>query len=183
MTTKSLFDELVRVVVDSSVSSAWSTAVGEWTVVELEDDPARGGVCVCGKTGLAKLFTISNERNGSFLHPIGSVCVNQFGRTDLDRQVDLLTGLLALRNAIHARQYITLTSEYFSRAMLEYLYSEGAFTPDRWNNGDGEYDYEFLRKMFNKRDKDAISSAQVRKINALLRNKVFPFVLADERLR
>lgn len=182
MTTES-FDELVRVVIASSVSDKWESAVREWAVTELEEDPAANGVCVCGQTGLVKLFTIANESNGTSLRPIGSVCVNQFGLQDLNRQITLFTDLLKLRTCIREHENITLTSGYFSRAILEYLYVEGAFHPDQWNNGDGENDYTFLLKMFNKRDKEAISPKQGWKIVALLRDKVLPFVLADERLR
>lgn len=178
MTTES-FKALVRVVLASSVSNTWDTAVLEWTVVDLEEDPSGHGVCVCGQPNLVQIFTIRNVHNGSHLHPIGSVCVHQFGRKDLDRQVDLFGELHTLRKAILAGQ-VALTSKYFSRALLEHLYSEGAFTPDQWNHYDGENDYDFLRDMFNKRNKDAITSAQQRKINVLLRNKVFPVVLADD---
>jgi len=177
------FDALVRVVVASSVSNSWNAAVGEWTVIELEEDPAGRGVCICGQTGLVKLFTIRNDQNDSLLFPIGSVCVNQFGRTDLDRQVNLFGDLLTLRNAIRAQEDVTLTSSYFSRAVLDYLYTEGAFTPDQWNRGEGENDYDFLLKMFNKRNKDSLSRPQQWKITMLLQQKVLPFVLADQRLK
>lgn len=182
MTTES-FRTLVRAVVASSASDTWATAVGEWTVVELEEDPSGEGECVCGQTHLVKLFTIRNKHNGATLYPIGSKCVQLFGRSDLDRQISLLSGLLGLRSAIQERQDITLTSRYFTRAMLEDLYSEGAFVPDQWNGNDGWNDYDFLLQMFNKRDKDAISTKQQRKIAVLLNKKIFPFVLADERLR
>lgn len=181
MTTGS-FEALVSAVVAASVSNAWTTAVGEWEVIQLEEDPTGQGVCVCGQNHLVKLFTIRNSRNGALLYPIGSTCVNQFGVVELDRQVNLLSGLLSLRAAIRERRQITLTSEYFSRAVIEYLFDEGAFTPDQWNYFDGERDYEFLLKMFNKRNKDDISRAQNAKIYMLLTKKVFPFIDADKRL-
>jgi len=182
MTAES-FDALVRAVVASSVSDTWSTAVLEWNVVELEEDPTGQGVCVCGQLNLVKMFTIRNHSNGSTLFPIGSVCVNQFGRDDLNQQVVVFGTLLALRKAILAQQDVTLTSEYFSRAVLEWLYNEGAFTPDQWNQNNGWNDREFLLTMFNKRDKDAISVPQKRKISMLLHRKVFPFIQDDERLK
>lgn len=182
MTTES-FDALVGAVVASSVSGSWAAAVLEWDVTELEEDPAGEGICVCGQTGLVKLFTIRNRHNGAELYPIGSVCVNQFGVEVLDRQVSVFSQLLALRTAIRANENVTLTSEYFSRAVLEHLYFSDAFTPDQWNGGDGENDYEFLTKMFNKRNKDDITAPQRRKISALLNQKVLPFIAAHERLR
>lgn len=182
MTTGS-FDALVAGVLASSVSNTWSVAVTEWEVVQLEEDPTGRGVCVCGQNNLVKLFTIRNAANGFNLYPIGSTCVNQFGVAELDSQVNLLSDLLALRLAVRERRPIALTSEYFSRAMLEYFLDEGVFTPDGWNFGDGERDHEFLRKMFNKRNKEDISQKQSAKIYMLLTKKVLPFVLADSRLQ
>jgi hypothetical protein len=167
------------VVLASSVSRDWESAVLEWTVIDINEDPSGQGVCVCSHPELLHLFTIENEHNGSQLHPIGSSCVKKFRRKDLDRQVGLLSQLFTLRNAIESQQAITLTNEYFSRALLKHLDAEGAFTPDHYNKGYGGQDYDFLVKMFNKRDKDAITPPQEWKINALLRNKVYPFILAN----
>lgn len=181
--TTSNFQALAQAVLASSVSRQWGGAVLEWTVVGLEEDPTGQGVCVCGQSNLVKLFTIRNQRNGLFLSPIGSNCVNQFEREDLDLQVDQLLKLRTLRTAILVEpQNITLAAPYFSRSMLEHLYIRGAFPPDQWNHHNGDNDYDFLRKMFNKKDKDGISPAQRRKIYQLLHRKVFPFVLNDERL-
>jgi len=182
MTTGS-FEALTEAVIASSVSDGWATAVREWDVVLLEENPAGDGVCVCGQNNLVKLFTIENSKNNSTLYPIGSTCVNQFGRADLDRKVDLFIDLHKLRLAHRENRPITLTSEYFSRAMLEYFYFEDVFDGDQWNNGDGERDYEFLLKMFNKRIKEDITTRQQSKIFMLLRHKVLPFVEADTRLR
>lgn len=177
------FDMLVQAVTNLSTSAAWALAVNEWDVTQLEEKPAGTGICVCGQTGLVKLFTIRNRLYGSELHPIGSVCVNKFGRDDLDRQIDLFSDLHALRKVILDGGQVSLTSEFFSRAMLEHFYFSDVFTPDQWNGGDGERDYEFLAKMFNKRIKDSITNAQHRKIYMLLQNKVIPSVLGDDRLR
>lgn len=181
MTTAS-FDALATAVVGESEASDWASAVLEWQMVGVEHDPEARGVCVCGQTGLAHLFTIRNQHNDAWLYPIGSTCINQFGRADLDRDVDVLPGLLGLREALRTQQRVDLTADHFSRAMLAYLYEEGAFPPDRWNGGDGRNDYEFLLKMFNKRNKDEITHPQRRKISALLNGRVFPFVRSDERL-
>ena len=52
---------------------------------------------------------------------------------------------------------------------------EGAFhTP--YNQYDGEEDYEFMLKMFNKRDKSTISVKQDKKIKAILLNSIKPFL-------
>lgn len=170
------FQTLVRAVIDASVANDWGTAVTEWEVTDVDEDPAGRGICVCGQPNLVQLFTIENQRNRAILHPIGSHCVHQFERTDLNRQVDVLSKLLLLRAADRDRKKITLTAEYFSRALLEYFADEGVFTPDRWNENNGENDYDFLIQMFNKHDKDSITLPQQRKIYMLLRNKVLPFV-------
>lgn len=170
------FAALAQAVIASSVGSHWSSAVLEWEVTDVDHDPRRRGVCVCGQTGLADLFTISNLRNGAVLHPIGSTCVNQFGRADLDRQVNVLGDLLRLRLALEAGDGVDLSSRFFSRALLAYLRDAGVFTPDQWNHGNGDRDYDFLLEMFNKRNKEEITRRQHAKITALLRTKVFPFV-------
>lgn len=175
------FAALQDAVVRESVATRWADAVMEWEVVGVEYDHAQGGVCVCGKTELVELFTIVNQRNGARLFPIGSVCVNKFGRSDLDQEVNVLKRFLHLREAITTHEWIELTSEYFSRALIRDLYDQGAFPPNQWNGGDGWGDCDFLLKMFNKHDKEAITAAQNRKIRALL-GTIKTFVLADERL-
>ena len=70
---------------------------------------------------------------------------------------------------------MSLASELFSRKLLRWLYEEGAFDTE-YNDYDGEDDYEFMLKMFNKRDKDSISLKQDKKIKALLLNAIKPFL-------
>lgn len=178
MTTES-FRRLTSAVIAASVANDWAAAVLEWDVTELEEDPTGSGECVCGQQELVLLFTITDKRNGAKLYPIGSTCVQKFGRTDLNRQVALYSDLLRLRAAILNKTRITLTSDYFSRAIIEYLNDEGAFTPDQWNADGG---YAFMLNMFNKRTKNAITGPQLAKITALLNRKLIPFVLADESL-
>ena len=182
MSTDSL-ETLRRVVVAASDSTSWSSAVQEWVVTDLQEHPSGDGVCVCGQLHLVKLFTITNTVTSATLFPIGSVCVNQFGREDLDSDMRLLTDFLRLRTAIDTGARIRLTLDFFTRNMLEDLWYRDVFTPDQWNGGDGDNDYEFLRDMFNKRDKASITIGQRKKITALLLKKVIPAVRADERLR
>ena len=183
MTATGYFVELKKVIEQASVSNAFYAAVHEWAVSDVEDDPQLQGVCVCGKTGLGKLFTIRNDHNEVELFPIGSHCVKHFGREDLNNEVTLLTGLLELRNAIIAKETITLESGHFTRAMFPYFLKLDAFPPNYFNGGDGSEDSAFLLKMFNKRKKDDISTAQRKKIWTLINKKVLPAVLADERLK
>lgn len=182
MTTDS-FRSLVSAVVASSQAGSWRAAVQEWVVTDVEDDPDQQGICVCGQTGLGQLFTIKNRLNGAELFPIGSVCVNKFEQADLDRQVTVFAELLTLRKAIREGKTISLTSEFFSRALLEYFFHQDVFQPNQWNGQDAENDYEFLVDMFNKRDKDAISTKRKAKIYMLLKTTVLPFVEAGDASR
>lgn len=174
--TADSFETLKRVVESESVADDFFNAVLEWNVVELEEHPTGEGECVCGQQNLVKMFTIRNHRNGAVLFPIGSHCVNHFGREDLNLQVTVFSNLFALRKSILAGERIALTSEYFSRAVLKWLLDEGAFPADKWNGYDGENDYLFLIDMFNKRKKDELSGKQQGKIYQLLKLKVIPFV-------
>ena len=176
------YETLTREIVARSVATTFGSAVTEWEVVALEEDGTASGVCVCGQPNLIKLFTIKNRLNDATLHPIGSVCINKFGREDLDRQVDLIGALYTLRAAVLDGRDVPLTSEYFSRAMLEYFHFRDVFTPDHWNGGHGDNDYEFLTKMFNKHDKTSITKPQQKKIYMLLTRKVFPFVVDNDLL-
>ncbi|MHA7177956.1 hypothetical protein ACX80D_15025 [Arthrobacter sp. Sr24] len=174
--TSDSFETLKRVVESESVAGEFFRAVLEWNVVELEEHPTGEGACVCGQQNLVKMFTIRNHKNGSELFPIGSHCVNHFGREDLNLQVTVFSDLFSLRKSILAGERITLTSEYFSRAVLKWLLDEGAFPADQWNYGNGENDYQFLLDMFNKRNKDELSRKQEAKIYQMLKYKVVPFV-------
>ena len=129
------FQALRRAVVNASVADRWKAAVLEWEVTSVEEHPDSEGECVCGQTNLLWMYTITNETSGAELFPIGSTCVNHFERTDLSQQVTVFRKLVHLRTAIREGQQITLTTDYFSRAVLDHLYDAGAFPPrsiQRW---------------------------------------------------
>ncbi len=181
MTTEKL-RSLMGAVVAGSFASTWDQAVFEWDVTDVDEDPTSSNMCVCGQPDLVLLYTIRNRYTGAVLFPIGSTCVNHFGRRDLNQQIAVLKGLLRLRGAIEARQPIVIEAPLFSKAMLNDLYEQGAFTPDQWNYQDGSNDLAFLLRMFNKRDRAAISGGQRRKAQAIIMQKIVPFVLNDPRL-
>lgn len=58
---------------------------------------------------------------------------------------------------------------------MRWLHEEGAFDT-KYNQYDGEEDYNFMLKMFNKRDKASITINQDKKIKAILLNSVRPFL-------
>lgn len=181
--SSSNFESLRAAVLNASERPDWSHAVHEWEVVGLEEDPAGHGICICGQLNLVKLFTIKNMRTGVELFPIGSSCINLFDRPELDYSASVLADFAKISQSLRKSKAIALDTEHFSRALLEYLHSEGAFTPDQYNGFDGESDLDFMLTMFNKRIKEDITQAQQRKIYMVLRNKVFPFVLNDQRIR
>ncbi|MCI1017359.1 hypothetical protein HWD99_01840 [Microbacterium sp. C5A9] len=182
MGTTANFQVLRHAVIDASVADRWKTALLEWEVISVEEHPTSEGECVCGQTNLLWMYTIANDANGRTLFPIGSTCVNHFGRTDLNRQITVFRKLLLVRDAAKSGSPITMDTNFFSRAALSFLYEEGVFTPDAYNFGDGWNDYDFLLKMFGVRDKDAITSKQRWKIRKLIDLKITPFVLTDSRL-
>ena len=82
--------------------------------------------------------------------------------------------LFHLLHAIESREYITLTSDYFSRNLLWYLYEEGAFHPNQHNQYQPKKDYDFMLQMFNRHGPG--SSMQDSKINAIIIYSIKPFL-------
>lgn len=176
------FENLKREVESRSVAHHFSRAVLEWDVVELEENPQQDGACVCGQQNLKLMFTIHNRVNDADIYPIGSQCVHHFERKDLNERVSVLSTALKLRKSFLNGENVTVTSEYFTKALLGWLQDEGAFGPDQYNGQDPEGDHSFLIKMFNKRDKSTISRPQNSKAHMLLTRKVRPFVQGHESL-
>ena len=170
------YENLIKRVIDLSESNVWERAVQEWEIFDCEIDDAMTEACVCGKEHLRYLFTIRNTENGNELYPIGSTCINKFEREDLDYEVSVYEDMFRLIRAVENNEYIELTSEYFSRKLLGYLLDNDAFEPNKYNDFDGENDYNFMLQMFNKRNKDEIYDSRQRKINAIIANSILPFV-------
>ena len=59
--------------------------------------------------------------------------------------------------------------------LIKYFFDEGVYNCE-FNKYDGQNDYEFLIKMFNKKNKDSISKNQQRKINAIIINQIIPYL-------
>lgn len=176
------FETLKRVIEQNSVAADFSEAVHEWAVVAVEEHPDSEGECVCGQQNLLYMYTIKNGENQSTLTYIGSQCVHHFERQDLNTQVSVFGRLLALKRAIGEGEKITLTSDYFSRDVLDWLLAEGAFN-SQYNGNKGDGDYDFFLKMFRKRKKEDISDAQNRKIWVILNFQVKPFIQNHPALR
>lgn len=170
------FINLQNAVINSSEAAIWKNAVLEWDIADCEEDEELASSCICGKEELRYLFTIQNKMNGNILYPIGSSCIKKFSRSDLNEYASVNEQLFRLLHAIEKNNFILLSSDYFSRKLLAYLYFNGAFRPTVYNNYNSEKDYEFLLKMFNKRDKDSITRAQTGKISAIFLNSIKPFL-------
>lgn len=166
-------------VIHCSESDNWQEAVVEWDIDDCEEDPSCSSECVCGKENIKYLYTIRNRYTGKILYPIGSSCINKFDRGDLREVTSLIESQFKLLHAVEEGRYLSLSAELFSRKLLRWLYDEGAFNT-AYNGYDGEEDYEFMLKMFNKRDKASISINQDKKIKAILLNSIKPFL--QERL-
>ena len=175
----SYYRNLMMTVIRCSESDNWQDAVEEWDIDDCEEDLSCSSECVCGKENIKYLYTIRNRYNGRILFPIGSSCINKFERSDLREVTSLIESQFKLLHAVESGRYLSLSTELFSRKLLRWLYEEGAFDTE-YNHYDGEGDYEFMLKMFNKRDKDSISYNQDKKIKAILLKSVKPFL--QERL-
>ena len=116
-----------------------------------------------------------NILNGNKLFPIGSSCIKKFNRTDFNEEISLTESMFKLLHAVEDNRYISLSSDLFSRKLLKWLYEQEAFDT-QYNNFNGDEDYDFMLKMFNKRDKSSITIKQDKKIKAILLNSIKPFL-------
>lgn len=167
------YQNLKASVLRYSDSSDWQSAVSEWEIEDVKEDETLTESCVCGKEHLRYLFTIKNTINGNSLYPIGSSCIRKFNRPELDDEVAVKEQLFKLLHAIESNCFITLSSQFFSRKLLRYLYDNGAFKPTPYNYYSPYNDYQFLLDMFNKRNR---SEQQDRKAKAIILNSIKPYL-------
>lgn len=156
----------------------------EWDIIDCEEDDELESSCICGKENLRYLFAIENCITRKVLYPIGSSCIKKFNRKDLNEQASISEQLFKLLHAVESGEYISLSTEFFSRKLLAYLYEDGAFTDNEYNNYDAEEDYYFMLDMFNKRNKDQITPRQHRKIRAIIVASIRPYLKGklDEKM-
>ena len=169
---------------ENSEADNWDDAVDEWRITDWREDESQAYECICGKENIKYLYKIENIINGKILYPIGSSCIRKFKRQDMNDEVSIHEQSFKLLHAVEENRYLSLSTEFFSRKLLLWLYNEGAFSDNEYNNFNGENDYEFLLKMFNKRDKDSITDKQDKKIKAILLNSIKPFLkeMLDNRI-
>ncbi|WP_430596039.1 hypothetical protein [Streptococcus gallolyticus] len=164
---------LIKDVMDNSDSNDWDSAVTEWEISDVEENELLEESCICGKEHLRYLFTIENQLNGNVLYPIGSSCIKKFERDDLKYEVDVKEQLFKLLHAVEDNEFLQLSSEFFSRKLLRYLFEVGAFKATKWNNFEPEKDYEFMIDMFNKRNR---TENQNKKAVAIILTSIKPFL-------
>lgn len=167
---------LGKVLSNSERDNSWESAVLEWEIEDWDEDPNMETSCLCGKENIRYLFSIKNKYNNNVLDPIGSSCIKKFKRSDLDTKTTIYEKLFKLYHAIEENEYIELSSELFSRNLLAHLNQEKVFD-SAYNSYNGNKDYEFILKMFNKRNTP--TKNQVKKIRAIIINQIKPY-LSDQ---
>lgn len=87
--------------------------------------------------------------------------------------MDVKEQLFKLLHAVEDNEFLQLSSEFFSRKLLRYLFEVGAFKATKWNNFEPEKDYEFMIDMFNKRNR---TENQNKKAVAIILTSIKPFL-------
>lgn len=168
---------LLEVVIKKSINKSWESAVSEWEIYDVLEDVQSSSTCVCGKENIRYLFTIRNFKNGHAIYPIGSSCIKKFNREDLNEVTSINEKLFKLFHAVHNNEFLTLNSRYFSKKLLMYLFDQGAFISNKYNDFNGENDFNFMIKMFNKRTEP--TDKQSRKIRAIIVGSLKPYLLKE----
>ena len=176
--TSVYYENLIKRVLEHSVSNEWSIAVSEWKMIDVEEDSWCESQCVCGKENIRYLFTIKNIYNNNKINPIGSRCIKRFNVKELSELVSLKESLFKLLHAVEENKFIEFSSELFSRKLLKHLYDLGAFMATEYNDYEPYNDYEFLLKMFNKSEAKR-TEKQKKKAIAIVLSSIKPFLKAE----
>ena len=121
------------------------------------------------------LYTIQNSQNGEILSPVGSHCIEKFGREELTNRVrnteSLFRHISPLLQAVREHRAISLAD--LSDKLLRKLYDDDAFPPNQYNHNNGHDDYDFLLKM---RRRLTITEKQQQKISCIIRYSIRPYL-------
>lgn len=93
--------------------------------------------------------------------------IKKFHNKALSSDVDVYKKLFKLYEAIRKREFIVIGPKHFSRKLLLYFLEQDVID---------ESGYDFLLKMFNKRDKGCITDRQQKYIDGLIGFKVKPYL-------
>lgn len=170
--------KLIDAIVTNSEAENWDDAVTEWDVCdEITEDWTGMSQCVCGQSDIRYLYRIRNHVTGHELYPIGSCCIEKFGRTELNRDAETLRKLILIRHAVENNETVTVNKKYFSRHFISYLYEHNAFRDSPRNFNDAEFDYKLLTKAFNSR---SISENEANRVREIIDTYVIPFAFDQE---
>ena len=176
MCDNSYVSNLIATVMDCSEADDWESAKHEWYVSDCIVDEALSGTCVCGKEGLRYLYSLTNEKTGSVLYPIGSSCIKKFERNDLDDDTSCWQQALRLMDEaarLGRRGIVEIDSGFYSRKLIWFMYEEDVFKPSKYNDGQPYADYLFMLDMFNSK---GFTEKQRRKCNTLIKLYVYPWL-------
>lgn len=165
--------QLKKIVIDNSTTNDWASARNEWEVIPgVREDQDVNTTCICSHPNLRYIYAIRNTKNGNILTPIGDICIHQFDSNTMTNDASNYLALYKLCQAADANENITLSTKYFSRKLLLYLYDNNAFQPSKFNSYNPWNDYNFMLHMFNKRS--PLSPAQKKKVSVLIKYNIIP---------
>ncbi|WP_342275592.1 hypothetical protein [Spiroplasma endosymbiont of Cantharis lateralis] len=170
-------DNFINHILFNSESNEWTDAVIEWEILDWEEDINMDSSCICGKENIKYLFKIKNIKNGIILFPIGSRCIEKFEREDLNEIISEKEALFKLLEKVKNNEFLTLKDSGFNRKLLRYFYDKNVFKANKYNDNDPEKDYNFLVKMFNKRNPP--TDKQASKIRGLITYTIRPFLIFE----
>lgn len=168
---------LKRQVLDNSDSDNWDEAILEWRIGKIEIDNDKQSECYCGQSGIKELNEIVNVYNGQSMFPIGSVCINKFGSIDLSTASNIGVAITKLYNSFIMGERVELKGpkRLFSVKLIDFLYSEGAFSPTESNNNDPQNDHKFLITVYRKRME--LNEEEKDRLNSLINKEIKSFVM------
>ena len=146
-----------KILENSLEKSNFLEACKEWKISAYYEDGSQNTECTCGKESLKHVYEINNLSTYNTLI-IGSVCINKFERTDLNDNIKIQTLCNVLCNKISGGEFIVI--EDFSRKLIDFLWDLEYF--------DSEKDCSFFKKMFNKKNKEKITTKQESYIRGII---------------
>lgn len=172
---------LIEKVIENSQNKTWQEAKEEWVISGLFIDNEQTYNCICGKHSIKYCYSIMNVNTGIILSPIGSDCITKFESKKLNEELIIQQQLQALHTAIMNRETLDL-NVHFSRKLIEFMFDNDVFRASKYNNFDGEKDYEFLLTAFNSlaRKKSRMTVNQKRKVTAIILSQIVPYMKSND---
>lgn len=136
---------LQEIILANSVSKDFVSALEEFQIIAMEEDPDMLTECLCTQPHLRYLYKIRNTKNGKVLFPIGSSCINAFGNDRLDNELKAIDyGELPFKHGKYEgtliKDIVRLYPDY-----VEFLISERTESHKKRTNGDYEKLIEYYQ--------------------------------------